>query len=152
MVVRQYSARSPIRSTLTPINTLQQFGRSEEWEAAATTITTVPTASRPDIVVALLEGMDTTKLGGTMRLGSFAATATTEGQATTHDEGSTEMAPTTALTPAQAAAPPPPQACAPPQVHRQLQARDNGDAQRRPSNASTRIKYYQLRLIPSRQC
>ncbi|GMH74696.1 hypothetical protein TrST_g4001 [Triparma strigata] len=47
-------------------------------------------------MVGLLEGMDTTKLGGTMRLGSFAATATTEGQATTHDEGSTETAPTTA--------------------------------------------------------
>lgn len=44
---------------------------SEEWEAAATTTNAaVPTTSRPDVVVGLLEGMDTAKLGGTMRLGS----------------------------------------------------------------------------------
>ena len=42
---------------------------SEEWEAVATS-TTLPAASRPDVVVGLLEGMDTAKLGGTMRLGS----------------------------------------------------------------------------------
>ena len=42
---------------------------SEEWEAEKTT-TRVPVTLRPNVVVGLLEGMDTAKLGGTMRLGS----------------------------------------------------------------------------------
>lgn len=42
---------------------------SEEWEAAGTT-STLQSSSRSDVVVGLLEGMDTAKLGGTMRLGS----------------------------------------------------------------------------------